>query len=107
MRREPGAYDSCRDASMIPAGMRSRWAHIASILLVAGAAPGALRTQPEDAQETQPAIAALQAAYSVPPGIAELLPPGVRPAVGSSDWMPAAEVPAGRGAEAGGPLVER
>src|SRR5262245_53864934 len=84
--------------------MRSRWAQLAALLVLAAATREARAAEP--GPQGDPALPP-PAAMPGPAEIAGRLPPGARPAGGPADWAPAAEPAAGRGAQAPGPLVER
>src|SRR5262245_63047728 len=82
--------------------MRSRWAQLAALLVLAAATREARAAEPGPQGDPAPP----QGATPEPAEIAGLLPPGARPAGGPADWAPAAEPAAGRGAQTPGPLVE-
>jgi hypothetical protein len=89
------------------APMRSWWAWLASALLLSAAAaaeptPGGDPTAVLPPVSAHPPLGPL-----APAGIAELLPPGVRPPGGPADWVLAPDAAARDGAAAPGPLVER
>ncbi|TFG98696.1 MAG: TonB family protein [Myxococcales bacterium] len=90
---------------------RPRWTCIGWKLLLATALTGAAVAEPTPEGEAQAALPPVSAhpplVSPMPAGIAELLPPGVRPAGSPSDWVPATDAAAGDGSDAPGWLVER